>query len=129
LLAAAAILSLIALMVRSASAAECPNKFGKQQEVSGGAADEEAARKELAGELKKALEREAADCKDKTCEEAKSKCRIVHTVTKVNCKPGPGAPAPAVICSQKYRPGCFCLREDEQIELRAIKRAGSAKGE
>jgi transposase len=119
-LAAVSILSVIALTARTASAVECSNKFGDQKEVSGGAADQVSAEKELAKALKEALASAANDCKEKTCTaEAKAKCRFVHTVTKPNCKPGPGAPAPAIICSQRYRAGCFCLKEDEQIELRA----------
>jgi hypothetical protein len=104
-LASASIFSVLVLTVRTASAAECPNKFGDQKEVSGGAADQEAAEKELAKALKEALATAAKDCDEKTCAaEPKAKCRFVHTVTKPKCGPGPGDPAPKVICSQKYRP-------------------------
>jgi hypothetical protein len=128
--AALAIFALITLAVRSAHAAECPNKFGKQTEVSGGEATEDKAMKELAKALATALANEAKDCKEKTCtDEPKAKCRFVHTVTKPKCKPGPGAPAPAFICNQFYRAGCFCLKEDEEIELKAVKKAGKAKQE
>jgi hypothetical protein len=119
---AAAMSCVLGLKVRTAAAVECSNKFGDQMEVSGGAATEAAAKDELAKALKEALESAAKDCDEKTCkDEPKAKCRFVHTVTKPRCKPGPGVPAPAFICSQKYRPGCFCLKEDEQIELKAAR--------
>ena len=130
LLVAVVILSALALLARVAFAAECPNKFGERQEVSGGGADEGEAKKELAKALKKALDEAAADCKDKTCTEPKAKCRFVHTLTKINCKEAPNIPGgPKIICARKYRPGCFCLKEDEEIELKAIKPAGKQKKE
>ena len=128
--AALAVFALIILAVRSARADECPNKFGKQKEVSGGEATEEKAMKELEKALATTLADEAKECKEKTCtDEPKAKCRFVHTVTKPKCKPGPGAPAPAFICNQFYRAGCFCLKEDEEIELKAVKKPGKAKQE
>jgi hypothetical protein len=124
------ILSALALLARAALAAECPNKFGDQKEVSGGAGNEDDAKKELVKALKKALDEAAADCKDKTCTEPKAECRFVHTLTKINCKEAPNVPGgPKIICSRKYRPGCFCLKEDEQIELKAVKAAGKQKKE
>jgi hypothetical protein len=82
----------------------------------------------LAKALKKALDEAAAECKDKTCTEPKAQCRFLHTVTKANCKEAPDIPGgPKIICAQKYRPGCFCLREDEQIELKAIMAVGKEK--
>jgi hypothetical protein len=128
--AALAIFALTTFAVRSANAAECPNKFGKKTEVSGGDATKEKALKELEKALDKALADEAKECKEKTCtDEPKAKCRFVHTVTKPDCKAGPGAPAPAFICNQFYRPGCFCLTDDEEIELKAVKNPGKAKQE
>ncbi len=110
------------MLARVARADECPNKFGEQKEVSAGADTDAAAKTELEKLLKKALDDAAADCKDKTCTESKAKCRFVHTVTKVNCKDAPNVPGgPKRMCSQKYRPGCFCLKEDETIELKAIR--------
>jgi hypothetical protein len=130
LLVGVVILSAVAPLARAAFAAECPNKFGDQKEVSGGGADEGEAKKELAKALKTALDEAAADCKDKTCTEPKAKCRFVHTVTKINCKEAPNIPGgPKIICARKYRPGCFCLKEDEEIELKAIKPAGKQKKE
>jgi len=109
---------------RAALAAECPNKFGDQKEISTGADNDDDAKDndddaktELAKLLKKALDDAAAECKDNTCTETKAKCRFVHTVTKINCKDAPAVPGgPKRMCSQKYRPGCFCLKEDETIE-------------
>lgn len=125
--AALAIFALLTLTARSARADECPNKFGKQKEVSAGDATEDKAMKELAKALAAALANEAKDCKEKTCtDEPKAKCRFVHTHTKPKCKEGPGAPAPAIICNQFYRAGCFCLKEDEEIELKAVRKAGKA---
>jgi hypothetical protein len=130
LLVAVVIVGALALLARAAAAAECPNKFGERKEASGGGANEGDARKELAKALKTALDAAAADCKDKTCTEPKAECRFLHTVTKINCKDAPDVPGgPKVICSQKYRTGCFCLREDEQIELKAVKAAGNEKKE
>lgn len=127
LLAGVFIFSMIVLAARTSSAAECPNKFGDQKEISGGADNQAGAMKELAKALKTALDNAAGDCKEKTCTETKTNCRFVHTVTKPKCKPGPGALAPAIICSQRYRAGCFCLKDDEEIELRAVKHAGEEK--
>jgi len=130
LLVAVVILGALALFARAAFAAECPNKFGDQKEASGGAGNEDDAKKELAKALKKALDEAAADCKDKTCTEPKEKCRFVHTLTKINCKEAPNIPGgPKIICARKYRPGCFCLKEDEEIELKAVKPAGKQKKE
>jgi hypothetical protein len=129
LLVTVSILSVIALAARTVAAAECPNKFGDQKEVSGGAATQPDAEKELAKALKEALAKAADDCKEKTCAEKKANCRFVHTVTKPKCGPGPGDPAPKVICSQRYRPGCFCLKDDEEIELKAAKKANPEKKE
>ena len=128
LLVAIAIVGALAMVARAALAAECPNKFGDQKEVSAGAENDEDAKTELAKLLKKALDDAAAECKDKTCTETKAKCRFVHTVTKVNCKDAPAVPGgPKRMCSQKYRPGCFCLKEDETIELKAVKPARTEK--
>ena len=122
LLVSLAIVGAVAMLARVARADECPNKFGEQKEVSAGADTDAAAKTELEKLLKKALDDAAADCKDKTCTEPKAKCRFVHTVTKVNCKDAPNVPGgPKRICSQKYRPGCFCLKEDETIELKAVR--------
>lgn len=124
-----AISGVFALAPRTASAVECPDKFSDQKEVSGGAATQPDAEKELAKALKEALAKAADDCKEKTCTEKKAHCRFVHTVTKPKCGPGPGDPAPKVICSQKYRPGCFCLKDDEEIELKAAKKPNPEKKE
>jgi len=130
LLVSVAIVGALALLARPALADECPNKFGAQQEVSGGGADQPEAEKELAKALKKALDDAAAECKDKTCTEPKAKCRPLHTLTKINCKPAPDVPGgPKIICARKYRPGCFCLKEDEEMELKAVKPAGKEKKE
>jgi len=124
MLAAASVFGVIALTARTASAVECSNKFGDQTEIAAGGNTEDKAKEHLADALKEALKTAAKDCDEKTCTaEPKAKCRFVHTVTKPNCKPGPKDPAAApFICSQKYRPGCFCLKDDEQIELRASRR-------
>jgi len=128
LLVSIAIVGALAMLTRAAQADECPNKFGDQKEVSAGAATDADAKKELAKLLQKALDDAAADCKEKTCTEPKAKCRFVHTVTKVNCKDAPAVPGgPKRMCSQKYRPGCFCLKEDETIELKAIRSASKEK--
>lgn len=127
IIAAVSIFTLIALVERTASATECPNKFGAQKEVSGGADTQADAEKQLAKALATALATEAKECKEKTCEEKKTTCRFLHTVTKPKCKPGPGDPAPKFICSQWYRAGCFCLKDDEQIELKAVRRRGPAE--
>jgi len=128
LLVSIATVGALAMLARAARADECPNKFGDQKEVSAGAATDADAKKELAKLLQKALDDAAADCKDKTCTEPKAKCRFVHTVTKVNCKDAPAVPGgPKRMCSQKYRPGCFCLKEDETIELKAIRSASKEK--
>jgi hypothetical protein len=128
LLVSIAIVGALAMLARAALADECPNKFGDQKEVSAGADTDADAKKELAKLLQKALDDAAADCKDKTCTEPKAKCRFVHTVTTVNCKDAPAVPGgPKRMCSQKYRPGCFCLKEDETIELKAIRPASKEK--
>jgi hypothetical protein len=122
LLVALGAIGALVLFARVALADECPNKFGEQKEISAGADTDANAKKELEKLLKKALDDAAAECKDKTCTEPKAKCRFVHTVTKVNCKDAPEVPGgPKRMCSQKYRPGCFCLKEDETIELRAVR--------
>jgi hypothetical protein len=122
LLVSIAIVGALVMLAQAAYSAECPNKFGDQKEVSAGADTDAEAKTKLAEVLKTALEEAAADCKDKTCTEPRAKCRFVHTVTKVNCKDAPNVPGgPKRMCSQKYRPGCFCLKEDETIELRALR--------
>lgn len=75
LLVAIAIVGALAMLARAALAAECPNKFGDQKEVSAGADNDEDAKTELAKLLKKALDDAAAECKDKTCTDTKTKCR------------------------------------------------------
>jgi hypothetical protein len=56
LLVAIAIVGALAMLARAALAAECPNKFGDQKEVSAGADNDEDAKTELAKLLKKALD-------------------------------------------------------------------------
>lgn len=126
LLAAVFIFSVLALAARTASAAACPNKFGARKEVSGGDKNRRMALKELKKALEAALDNEADDCEDKACDEAKADCTFLHTVTKPTCKRGPGAPAPKIICTQKYRPGCFCLKDDEEVGLTVAPPAGEA---